>query len=91
MVTIGGGTVLHIPRLRLRGPQAATFLELQERGLNGDSAARAAALEAMVCAEAQGSTLANLVMRTGWSEDEIRKTAEALAAERRLRIFRSLL
>jgi selenocysteine-specific elongation factor len=86
VVTIGGGTVLHIPRLRLRGPQAATFLELQERGLNGDSAARAAALEAMVCAEAQGSTLANLVMRTGWSEEEIRKTAEALAAERRLRI-----
>jgi len=87
VVTIGGGTVLHIPRLRLRGPQAATFLELQERGLNGDFGARAAALEAMVCAEPQGSTLANLVMRTGWSEEEIRKIAEALAAERRLRII----
>jgi selenocysteine-specific elongation factor len=87
VVTIGGGTVLHIPRLRLRGPQAATFLELQERGLNGDFGARAAALEAMVCAEAQGSTLANLVMRTGWSEEEIRKIAEALAAEHRLRII----
>ncbi len=87
VVTIGGGTVLHIPRLRLRGPQAATFLELQERGLNGDFGARAAALEAMVCAEPQGSPLANLVMRTGWSEEEIRKIAEALAAERRLRII----
>ena len=87
VVTIGGGTVLHIPRLRLRGPQAATFLELQERGLNGDFRARAAALEAMVCAEPQGSPLANLVVRTGWSEEEIRKIAEALAAERRLRII----
>ena len=87
VVTIGGGTVLHIPRLRLRGPQAAAFLELQERGLNGDFGARAAALEAMVCSEAQGSTLANLVMRTGWPEEELRKIAEALAAERRLRII----
>lgn len=87
VVTIGGGTVLHVPRLRLRGPQAATFLELQERGLNGDPAARAVALEAMVCSEAQGSTLANLVMRTGWSEEEIRKIAGALAAGRRLRII----
>jgi len=87
VVTIGGGTVLHIPRLRLRGPQAVTFLELQERGLNGDSAARAAALEAMVCSEAQGCALANLVIRTGWSEEEIRKIAEALAAEFRLRII----
>lgn len=87
VVTMGGGTVLHVSRLRLRGPQAATFLELQERGLNGDFAARAAALEAMVCSEPQGSTLANLVMRTGWSEEEIRKIAETLAGERRLRVI----
>ena len=86
VVTIGGGTVLHVPRLRLRGPQAAAFLELQERGLNGDFGARTAALEAMVCSEPQGSALANLVMRTGWSEEEVRKIAEALAAEHRLRI-----
>src|SRR5690242_2386339 len=37
VITIGGGTILHLPRARrLRDPQAVSFLEVQERGLNGD-------------------------------------------------------
>ena len=87
VVTIGGGTVLHLPcGRRLRGTQAPSFLEVQERGLNGDFAARAAALEAMVSSRAEGSTLADLVMRTGSPENEIRGILETLAGERKLRL-----
>jgi selenocysteine-specific elongation factor len=87
VVTIGGGTVLHIPRGRLlRGPQLVSFLEVQERGLNGDFSARAAALEGIVSSSVEGSTLADLVMRTGWPEEEIRRIVEDLAAEGKLRV-----
>src|SRR4029077_2350063 len=86
-LTIGGGTVLHIPRgRRLRDPQAMSFLEVQERGLNGDFSARAAALQALISSSAEGSTLADLVMRTGWPEEEIRKIAGRLAAEDKVRV-----
>jgi selenocysteine-specific elongation factor len=89
VVTIGGGVVVHIPRerRRLRDPQAVSFLEVQERGLNGDNSARAAALSAIVSSSAAGSTLADLVMRTGWPEGEIRGLVEALASGHKLRLL----
>jgi selenocysteine-specific elongation factor len=89
VVTIGGGVVVRIPRERrqLRDAQAVSVLEVQERGLNGDSSARAAALNAIVSSSAAGSTLADLVARTGWPEGEIRKLAETLAAGHKLRLL----
>jgi selenocysteine-specific elongation factor len=89
VVTIGGGVVVNIPKRehrRLRDPEALSFLEVQERGLNGDGSARAAALRAIVSSSAAGSTLADLVMRTGWPESEIRGLSEALAADHKLQI-----
>jgi selenocysteine-specific elongation factor len=89
VVTIGGGVVVNIPkreRRKLRDPQAVSFLEVQERGLNGDSSARAAALIAIVSSSGAGSTLADLVMRTGWPESEIRGLVEALEADHKLQI-----
>jgi selenocysteine-specific elongation factor len=87
VVTIGGGTVLHIPRGgRLREPEATSFLEVQERGLGGDLLARAAALEAIISASGEGSTLAELVLRTGWPEEDLRRIVEDLAAEGKSRI-----
>ena len=87
VVTIGGGTVLHLPRgRRPRDPQALSFLEAQERGLNGDSSAHAAALSAIISSSAEGSTLADLVMRTGWPEAEIGRVVKDLAAEGKLRL-----
>lgn len=94
VVTIGGGTVLNIspkpygPRgRRLREPEAIRFLELQERGIDGDTSARAAALEAIVSSSAEGSTLADLVMRTGWAEEEIRRIVKNLASQGKLRVI----
>lgn len=94
VVTIGGGTVLNIspkpygPRgWRLREPEAIRFLELQERGIDGDTSARAAALEAIVSSSAEGSTLADLVMRTGWAEEEIRRIVKNLASQGKLRVI----
>jgi len=92
VITIGGGRVLHIPHgRRLRDPEVTNLLELQERGLNGDllsaRAARAAALAALVASTAEGSALADLVMRTGWAEDEIRALIHSLANERKLRVI----
>ena len=87
VVTIGGGTILHLPRgRRPRDPQAVSFLEEQERGLNGDSSAHAAALSAIISSSAEGSTLADLVMRTGRPEEEIRRMVKDLAAEGELRL-----
>jgi selenocysteine-specific elongation factor len=87
VLTIGGGTVLHIPRgRRLRDPQAASFLEAQERGLNGDLSARVAALKAIISANLAGSTLADLVMRTGLPEKEIRGMVADLAKQRQVRV-----
>lgn len=87
VLTIGGGTVLHLPRgSRLRGPQAITLLEVQERGLNGDPSARSAALSALVSSTPEGSSLADLAMRTGWAEEEIRSTVKSLAGEGKLRV-----
>jgi selenocysteine-specific elongation factor len=89
VVTIGGGVVVNIPkreRRRLRDPEAVSFLEVQERGLNGDGSARAAALSAIVSCGGTASTLADLVMRTGWPESEIRGLVEVLAAGHKLRV-----
>ena len=87
VATIGGGTVLHLPRGRkLRDADAVKFLGIQETGLDGDMRARAAALRAMVSASAEGSTLADLVMRTGWAEEEIRGMLKQLAAEGQSRL-----
>jgi selenocysteine-specific elongation factor len=87
VVTIGGGTILHLPRSRrLPEIEAVSFLEEQERGLNGDLSARAAALAALVSSTPQGNTLADLVMRTGWTEQEIRTLVRKLTAEGKLRI-----
>lgn len=96
VITIGGGTVVNIPPKpdgpRGRRPseaQALNFLSLQERGINGDISRRAAALEAIVSSNSEGSTLADLVMRTGWAEDEIRRIAESLSGEGKLRLVGS--
>ncbi len=87
VVTIGGGTVLNIPRgRRVRDRHSASFLEAQERGLNGDLSARVAALNAIISSNLAGSTLADLVMRTGWPEKEIRKMVANLAAQREARV-----
>jgi len=87
VVTIGGGTILHIPRGRkLRDAQAVNFLDVLERGLDGDVSARAAALKAIVASNAEGSTLSDLVMGTGWPEEEIRGMLKDLAAESQLRL-----
>ena len=87
VITIGGGAVLHLPRgRRLRDPQAVSFLEVQERGLNGDFSAGTAALAAIVSSSAEGSTMADLVMRTGWPEEQIRRMAQNLAEEGKLRL-----
>jgi selenocysteine-specific elongation factor len=94
VVTIGGGTVLNIPPKpyesrgrRLREPDAKHFLELQERGIRGDVSARVAALEAIVSSSPEGNTLPELVMRTGWAEEEIRRIVENLASQRKLRVI----
>ena len=87
VVTIGGGTVLHILRGRkLRDAQAVNFLDVLERGLDGDVSARAAALNAIVASNAEGSTLPDIVMSTGWPEEEIRGMLKDLAAESQLRL-----
>jgi selenocysteine-specific elongation factor len=87
VVTIGGGTVLHIPRGRRIGSlQAITFLEVQERGLDSNISARSATLAALVSSTAEGSSLADLVMCTGWAEEEIRSTVKSLAEEGKLRV-----
>ena len=87
VITIGGGTVLHLPRgRRLRDPQAVNFLEVQERGLNRDPSAGAAALAAIVSSSAEGATMAGLVMRTGWPEEQIRRMVKELAAKGQLRL-----
>jgi selenocysteine-specific elongation factor len=57
-----------------------------ERGLDGDVSARAAALKAIVASNAEGSTLPDLVMGTGWPEEEIRGMLKDLAAESQLRL-----
>ena len=88
VITIGGGTILHLPRgRRLRDPQAVNFLEVQERGLNGDFSAGAAALAAIVSSSAGGSTMADLVMRTGWPEEQIRRMVQGLAAAGNVRLI----
>jgi selenocysteine-specific elongation factor len=88
VITIGGGTVLHLPRgRRLRDPQAVNFLEVQERGLNGDFSAGAAALAAILSSSGEGSTMADLVMRSGWPEEQILRMVHRLAAEGNLRLI----
>jgi selenocysteine-specific elongation factor len=87
MVTIGGGTILHLPRGRKpRDADAVTFLRTQEAGLDGDMRTQAAALKAIVSASAEGSTPADLVMRTGWPEDEIRAMLKDLATRGEVRL-----
>jgi selenocysteine-specific elongation factor len=87
VLTIGGGTTLHIPHAgRLRDPELVNFLQLQERGLNGDLSGRASALVSLVSRTA-ASTLAALVMQTGWAEEEIRAIVKNLAAEGKLRVI----
>src|SRR5438270_686794 len=94
VVTIGGGTVLNIPPKpygprgrRLREPDAVRFLELQERGIHGHISARAAALEAIISSSPEATTLPDLVMRTGWVEEEIRRIAENLTTQGKLRVL----
>jgi selenocysteine-specific elongation factor len=87
VLTIGGGVVLHIPQeRRLHGAQPASFLEVQERALHGDFAARAEAIRQIVCAMSSGCSLAELIKRTGWPESELAAMLEHLTADRKLRI-----
>ena len=63
-----------------------SLLEVQERGLNGDLSARVASLKAIISSNLEGCTLADLVMRTGWPEREIRGMVGNLAAQRQVRV-----
>jgi selenocysteine-specific elongation factor len=82
VITIGGGIVLdaRASRHRRSDPAVAPFLETLERG------GREEILAALVEFSPQGFTLAQLISRTGWTENEIRDTVRKLADSKLLRI-----
>jgi selenocysteine-specific elongation factor len=82
VITIGGGIVLdaRASRHRHSDPAVAPFLETLERG------GREEILAALVEFSPQGFTLAQLISRTGWTENEIRDTVRKLADSKLLRI-----
>jgi selenocysteine-specific elongation factor len=88
VITIGGGVVLDAfaPRHRSGDSDATRLLQTLESGISGDTSARADALNAIIAAHSAGITLAELLMRTGWQEDEIQRLVESLARVGRLRI-----
>ena len=82
VVTIGGGAILdaRAPRRRRSDSAAAAFLETLERG-NRDEI-----LCALAAAAPRGLTLAEIISRTGWTEEEVRHAANNLSAAKHLRI-----
>src|SRR5271168_12881 len=83
VVTIGGGTVLdaRAPRHKRKDAAVAPFLGVLEHGK------REEILGALLDAAPRGTTLPEIVARTGWTDADIRATAEKLAAVKRLRIL----
>jgi len=82
VVTIGGGAVLdaRAPRHRRNDPAVAAFLETLERG-NRDEI-----LAALAASSQRGTTLAEIISRTGWTEAEVHQTVKNLSAAKQLRI-----
>src|SRR5271163_4540575 len=83
VVTIGGGTVLdaRAPRHKRKDAAVAPFLGVLEHGK------REEILGALLDAAPRGTTLAEIVARTGWIESQTRATAEKLATAKRARIL----
>jgi selenocysteine-specific elongation factor len=83
MVTIGGGEVLDPLARRAAKKDAgrAAFLEKLESG------SREEALQAMVERNILGVAGDEITARTGWLAEEVRESAEKLAAEKSLRII----
>jgi len=83
VVTIGGGTVLdaRAPRHKRKDAAVAPFLGVLEHGK------REEILGALLDAAPRGTTLAEIVARTGWIESQTRAAAEKLAAAKRARIL----
>jgi selenocysteine-specific elongation factor len=81
VVTIGGGAVLDArpPRHKRKDTAVAQFLGVFEHGK------REEILDALVEATPRGMTLAEILARTGWTDADVRATAEKLAAAKRLR------
>src|SRR5271154_6582569 len=81
VVTIGGGTVLdaRAPRHKRKDAAVAPFLGVLEHGK------REEILGALLDAAPRGTTLAEIVARTGWIESQTRAAAEKLAAAKRAR------
>jgi len=75
VITIAGGTVLDAlaSRHTRRDTHVARFLQTFERGRRGEI------LQALVELTPQGAGLGELVSRTGWLEEEIRREADSLA------------
>ncbi len=84
LVTIGGGVVLDAlaPRHKLakEGPRLRQALLAFEHGTKPE------VLAALCEPDLRGMDMASLVARTGWLESDVRATAAALAAEKKLRI-----
>jgi selenocysteine-specific elongation factor len=81
VTTIGGGTVLDalVRRPLMRDTGRVAFLETIERG------ARVEILGAMTERALLGLTSAEIVARTGWLDDEVRKVAQDLTASGRVK------
>jgi selenocysteine-specific elongation factor len=81
--TIGGGGVIDARALRHRrgDPAVVPFLETLERGSHEE------VLTALADASPRGMGLHEILVRTGWTEMEIRATAAKLAARQHLRIL----
>ncbi len=75
VITIAGGTVLDAlaSRHTRRDTHVAAFLQTLEHGRRGEI------LQALVELAPQGAGLRELVSRTGWLEEEIRREADSLA------------
>jgi selenocysteine-specific elongation factor len=82
VVTIGGGVILDslARRPTLRDAGRAAFLEILERGR------REEVLAAMTERALLGLAFEEIVARTGWPGQEIRETAQRLAAASRIKI-----
>jgi selenocysteine-specific elongation factor len=83
VITIGGGVVLDnlAVRHRQRERGLAAYLAIRERGN------REEILEALAARASDGLELAQVIGRTGWTEDEVRQAAAQLVAQGRLRLL----
>ncbi|HXJ14488.1 MAG TPA: selenocysteine-specific translation elongation factor [Candidatus Limnocylindrales bacterium] len=82
VVTIGGGAVLdpHARRFSAKDTGRAQFLEMLEKG------SREEILQAMAERNILGITAKEIIVRTGWIEQEIQSAAYALAEKKLIRI-----